>query len=96
MDLNALLLSEKIEKIFLLRLDTANFIPGGDGAPHFLTESPLGNLANNQPKPSIYHSSCKYVSSHFNLAARGCHGFIILGMPSPHYEKKLIWLMRAF
>ena len=42
------------------------------------------------------HSSCKYVSSHFNLADRGCHGFIILGMPSTHYAKKWIWLMRAF
>ena len=42
------------------------------------------------------HSSCKYVSSHFNLADRGCHGFIILGMPITHYAKKWIWLTRAF
>ena len=42
----------------------------------------------------VCHSAWIYVSSHFNLASRVCHGFIILSMPSNfHIEYNPFWTL---
>ena len=48
------------------------------------------------PIVGTVHGWFEHVSSHFKLASRVCHRFIIRGIPSTYYAKNCIWLAGPF